>query len=73
MVICLPVRSSATLDFMMRQAENRIGGIVFAVQAHDVRERCDGGPERQEDACSSVTDLGPPRAGHSTHVRWVGE
>ena len=29
MVICLPVRSSATLDFMMGQAENRSGGIVL--------------------------------------------
>jgi len=67
------VRSAATLDFMMMQAENRSGCIGFWPQAYETPQDCQGRPHRQEGIGGWLSAGCSPEAGLSMHVKWVGE
>lgn len=67
------VRSEATLDFMMMQAENRTGCIGSGPQAYDTPQDCQGWPHQQEGIGGWLSAGCSPQAGLSMHLKWVGE
>lgn len=73
MLASVRVRSHATLDFMRMQAENRTGYLGSGPQAYDPLQDREGGRHQQQCSGGWLSAGGAPEAGHSTHVRWVGE
>ncbi len=73
MLASVRVRSYATLDFMRMRAENRTGYPDSVSQAYDPPQNCEGGRHQQQGSGGWLSAGGAPEAGHSTHVRWVGE
>ncbi|HAP41807.1 MAG TPA: hypothetical protein DCQ94_18915 [Nitrospira sp.] len=67
------VRSEATLDFMMMQAENPRRRADSGDCSRDRRKNCENGSVWQEGIGGWLSAGCSPQAGLSMHLKWVGE